>query len=115
MKQWHKLILALAAFAACALVGGIALAASSGATRSKGPTVQKATHTKAKSPGSPDVSQAQQGRDSTSGDSDNLQQGIRALRTPARERAARSRSPAPTLSKVSRASRRRATRTRPVT
>jgi len=75
MKQWHKLILALATFAACVLVGGVALAASSGATRSKGPTVQKATHSKAKSPGSPGVSQDQQGRGSTSGDSDNLQQG----------------------------------------
>jgi hypothetical protein len=75
MRHWHKVVIALAALAACVLVGGVALAASSGVTRSKAPTVRKATNSKAKSSRSQLASQARQGRENTPGDRDKIQQG----------------------------------------
>jgi hypothetical protein len=75
MKHWHKLALVLAGLAAGVLVVGVALAGSSGATRSKAPTARKAAHPKANVSRSLAASQTRQARERTPGDPDNIQQG----------------------------------------
>ena len=84
MTRLQKLAIALAALAACVVVGGVAYAASSGTNQAKSPSAknipvahtQPRAHSKARSSArSRSASPARRARESNAGDPDNIQSG----------------------------------------
>jgi hypothetical protein len=87
MKHWYKLVLGLAAVAACVLVGGVAFAATSGKSHAKSPVVRQAPAVKPSAKGrslqvkkakvsrAKSTSRSSGARENTAGDPDNVQSG----------------------------------------